>query len=188
MARSPALRGQAVQAERLDALFRCYHEAVARYVARRAPAAVVEDVVAETFLVAWRRIDDVPDDPLPWLLGVARRTLATQRRAAGRRSALTKRLAEVASPPAAAAADLDGAIGAALARLRPLDREALTLVAWDGLTPAQAAAALGHSRVGFRVRLHRARQRLRGELERVTPQPTPLAAQVLEDESLRRAP
>ncbi len=168
MGTSPTDDEQAAR-DRLEALFRRHHAAVARYARRRAAAELVDDVVAETFLVAWRRLEDVPADELPWLLGVARRTLATQRRATSRRTALVQKLA--ADHPAGgdgpgAGSELDVAVADALARLRPADREAITLVAWDGLTPAQAAVALGQPRVAFRVRLHRAKARLRTELER----------------------
>ena len=77
---------------RFEALFERHHTAVRAYVVRRSAGIVVEDVVADTFLVAWRRLEDVPDVALPWLLGVARRVLADQRRGARRRRSLTERL------------------------------------------------------------------------------------------------
>jgi RNA polymerase sigma-70 factor, ECF subfamily len=160
--------GQADAARRhLELLFDRHRLAVFRYASRRAPAGIVDDVVAETFLVAWRRIDAVPADPLPWLLGVARRVVATQMRSSRRQVALVEKLAgETAeqrwAPTTEPAFDLP--VLEALARLRPGDREAIMLVAWDGLTPAQAATALGHAPVTFRVRLHRARKRLDREL------------------------
>ena len=175
--RTPPLEEEEVARERLEALFRRHHAAVARYARRRTEAGLADDVVAETFLVAWRRLDDVPDDALPWLLGVARHALAGQRRTAGRRSALVRRLAAAAPPPPAAGTEPEDVVTQALARLRPGDREAITLVAWDGLTPAQAAAALGLPGVAFRVRLHRAKARLRRELQhdpRVQPAMTPV--------------
>ena len=76
--------GQSGEA-RLEALFDEHYSAVRTYARRRAPEALVDDVVAETFLVAWRRIDELPDDVRPWLLGVARKTLSTQLRSARRR-------------------------------------------------------------------------------------------------------
>ena len=86
---------------RFDALFDQHYAAVRAYVARRSSTAgVVDDVLSETFLVAWRRIDSVPTDGLPWLLGVARRVLANQRRAEARRGALVQLLAEHAAPSA----------------------------------------------------------------------------------------
>ena len=78
---------------RFEALYQEQVGAVAAYALRRASRETSEDVVAETFLVAWRRLEDVPfEKPLPWLYGVARRTLANQRRAAVRRDALGTRL------------------------------------------------------------------------------------------------
>jgi RNA polymerase sigma factor (sigma-70 family) len=56
------------------------------------------------------------------------------------------------------------AVVAALDELSPEDRELLTLIAWEGLTPSQAAAALGLAPGTARVRLHRARTRLRAQL------------------------
>jgi RNA polymerase sigma factor (sigma-70 family) len=158
--------------DRFEALFREHHVAVVAYVRRRAPQDAVDDVVGETFLVAWRRLDHVPAQQLPWLLAVARNVLATQRRGVLRRHALTLRLGRAGAARADAAdgyqssADgIDSRLTAALARLAPKDREALTLIAWDGLQPHEAALVLGDSAGAFRVRLHRARQRLRGLLE-----------------------
>ena len=143
--------------------------AVASYALRRAPPEAVEDVVAETFLVAWRRLDDVPAEPLPWLYGVARRTLANQRRARARRASLTARLE--LELPALPPQSGDGRVVEALAALGDRDRELLMLVAWEGLTPAEAAVALGSSAVACRVRLHRARKRLAALLERAALRP-----------------
>jgi RNA polymerase sigma factor (sigma-70 family) len=163
---------------RLETLFRRHYVDVARYVRRRAEPDFVEDVVAETFLVAWRRLDDIPAEARPWLLGVARRTLATQRRSATRRRSLVAKLDETARRPVHAEDSLtDAGISEALAHLSEKDREAITLVAWDGLNAREAAVVLGQSPVSFRVRLHRAKRRLRQRLEAVTPsQPSALVA------------
>jgi len=153
---------------RFESLYRVYYGRVLAYALRRATPDVAHDVVADTFLVAWRRHDRMPDQPLPWLLGVARKTLANQRRSARRRqSLLTELKAEVARPssssePTGAALD----VLAALDRLSEADRELLRLVAWEGLTPAEAAKVLGQSPATCRVRLHRARRRLADELGR----------------------
>lgn len=128
------------------------------------------DVLAETFLVAWRRSADIPVGPEArlWLYGVARRTLANHRRGELRRARLNERLrAELAdaisdwTPPE----DGAGEAIAALGRLDPRDRELLRLTAWEELSPRQAATVLGLSAVAARSRLHRARRRLRRELE-----------------------
>jgi RNA polymerase sigma-70 factor (ECF subfamily) len=145
---------------RFERLFADHHAAVTGYARRRASSALADDVVAETFVVAWRRIAEVPDDARPWLLAVARRVLMTQRRAESRRLALVERLAHNASQPPHDAARADGQLGAALATLSPLDREALMLVAWEGLSAADAARVMETSHAAMRVRLHRARKRL----------------------------
>ena len=151
---------------RFEAIFERHHASVRSYASRRSAGIVVEDVVADTFLVAWRRLDDVPDLALPWLLGVARRVLADQRRAARRRRSLTERLLRESSapgrwsPPASLSAELTNALGALTER----EREALLLVAWDGLSPRDAAVVAGCSSAAFRVRLHRARGRVSAQL------------------------
>lgn len=154
-------------AERMEDLFRSHYSAVASYVRRRVPAESADDVVAETWMVAWRRLEHVPAEPLPWLIAVARNVIATQRRGALRRSALQVRLRsattlKVEQP----SVEECGPVAAALAKLSERDREALMLTAWEGLRPAEAAAVLGESQGAFRVRLHRARRRLRSLCER----------------------
>jgi RNA polymerase sigma-70 factor (ECF subfamily) len=129
------------------------------YALRRAPVETAKDAVADAFLAAWRRFDELPDDPLPWLIEATRRTLANHRRSAARQARLVTRLEEIAQPVPALARSGDGAVLQALRRLSFDDRELLALVAWDGLTPAQAARSLGCSGVALRVRLHRARRR-----------------------------
>ena len=156
--------------ERLEQLFRAHEPAVVAYVRRRARGDVVDDIVAETFLVAWRRLDDIPEEALPWLLGVARRVLSTHRRAAGRRQRLCVRLIATHSSTHVETPDrVEDRVSAALARLSAKDREALILVAWDGLTPQQAADALGEPAGRFRVRLHRAKQRMKALLDAPSP-------------------
>jgi RNA polymerase sigma factor (sigma-70 family) len=132
------------------------------------------DVVAETFAVAWRRRTDMPVDPeevRPWLFGIARRCLANAVRSterAGRLGArLADSLADVAVPDPSALHEQRAetrSVHEALGALPPDDRELVTLIAWEGLTPSQAATALGLSAGTARVRLHRARTRLRALL------------------------
>lgn len=153
---------------RLEALYAAHAAAVHAYARRRTDPAAAEDAVAETFLVAWRRLDRVPaGDPLPWLYATARHVLANQRRGDARRAALLARLHAERTP---AQPDGTGDEGAgllrALASLREPDREALLLIAWEGLEPAAAATVLGCSRAALHVRLHRARRRLAAALER----------------------
>jgi RNA polymerase sigma-70 factor (ECF subfamily) len=136
---------------------------------RRTEAGAAEDVAAETFLVAWRRLDAIPADALPWLYGVARKTLANHRRGARRRVALVARLSQALSRPIGSDAAGDAvarrsSIVAALGRLSERDREVLRLVAWEDLDRPRAARAAGCSERAFAVRLHRARRRLLKEL------------------------
>jgi RNA polymerase sigma-70 factor (ECF subfamily) len=137
------------------------------------PPEAVDDIVSTTFLVVWRRLDEVPEPPLPWLLTVARNVVGTERRGAARRQRLWLKAqsghVEVYDPGQFEIAD--GRVLAALGRLKERDREALTLVAWDGLTPAEAAAVLGEPSDRFRQRLHRAGRRLRAELGPEEPAP-----------------
>jgi RNA polymerase sigma-70 factor (ECF subfamily) len=145
---------------RFESLFRAHAGAVRSYALRRTDASTADDVVADVFLVVWRRLDQVPEQPLPWLLGIARRVLANSTRGASRRTALTERLSATATPGATAATQpSDLGVACALRALRERDRELLLLIAWDGLTPAEAAAALGLGRGAFAVALHRARRR-----------------------------
>jgi len=162
--------------EAFEQLFNAHYWAVRAYVLRRAPAASVEDVVADTFLVAWRRLDSLNEDPLPWLFGVARRVLANQLRAERRRGALTTRLVSLLparppdwDPPAAMRHEL----AVAMVRLSPPEREALLLVAWEGLEPARAARAVGCSPAAFRGRLHRARRHVTAALADTPIAPRP---------------
>jgi RNA polymerase sigma factor (sigma-70 family) len=150
-----------------ERLFAAHYWGVRAYVVRRAPSAAVEDVVADTFLVAWRRLDSVGDDPLPWLFGVARRLLANQTRAERRRGALIARLQSLAARPSAGwepPAEMGDGMAGAMAALSAREREALLLVAWEGLDPGRAAEAAGCSAAAFRVRLHRARQHVADQL------------------------
>ena len=149
----------------LEVLWDAWHRQVLAYALRRSDAVTAEEVVAETFVVAWRRLDEVPERPLPWLLAVARRVLANHRRAQARRRALGDRLR--AQPVAEPEGDSgDPGVRSALAALREADREALLLHAWEGLDNAEAAAVLGCSPNAFAVRLHRARRRFAEALER----------------------
>jgi RNA polymerase sigma-70 factor (ECF subfamily) len=155
-----------IEEARLEALFCDYFSAVRSYARRRAPESMVDDVVAETFLVAWRRIDDLPDDVRPWLLGVARKTLSTQLRSARRRSSLVEKLSAAELPAAFSQVDgPDTGLAGALQRLSATDQEVLALAAWEDLRPREAAVVLGVSPAWYRVRLHRAKRRLLRELE-----------------------
>lgn len=151
--------------QRFDQLWTDHAAAVVRYARGHVLPADVEDVVAETFVVAWRRLDEVPAFGLPWLLGVARGVSANARRSHRRRGALHERLValddstDLSPPDDVWPARDDSDVVAALHALSDGDRELLTLLAWDGLTQEEAAEALGCSRGALKVRLHRARRR-----------------------------
>jgi RNA polymerase sigma factor (sigma-70 family) len=140
------------------------------YALRRADDAEdAADVVSETFLVAWRRLPEVPEEPAArlWLYGVARRVLANQRRGSARRGRLGERLRHDLTAAVPDHADMMTAstdLNAALSRLRTLDREVLQLTAWEGLDPRGIATVLNVPAGTVRTRLSRARARLRREL------------------------
>ena len=152
---------------------------VAAYARRHVAPPDVPDVVSETFLQAWRRWHDVPQPPLPWLIGTARKVVGNQRRGASRRRALEQRLVRLGD--AARSAEDAGLLATdrvaaleSLAALPEEQREALLLVAWDGLTPDQAAAVMGVRPGTFRVRAHRARSAAQRDFDNTEP-PTRLA-------------
>jgi RNA polymerase sigma-70 factor (ECF subfamily) len=161
----------------LATLFDEFAPRVFAYARRQCDLASAQDVVSETFLVAWRRISAVPAQPLPWLLVVARNTIANRRRHELRQDQLADRVARLdrlAGPANGAdqsVVERDSLL-AALAELTTLEREALLLVAWDGLSGTDAAAVAGCSVRAFEVRLSRARARL----ARAADDPSPPSA------------
>jgi RNA polymerase sigma factor (sigma-70 family) len=153
---------------RFRALFDLAYPPLGRYARHRGLTGPdAEDLVAQTLEIAWRRLDEVPeDDPLPWLYAVAHNLWRNQTRQDRRRRELLARF-RLPRPPEAGAdpAGLEpGVLRAALASLSEADQEVLRLVAWDGLSPAELAVALRCSRVAARTRLHRARGRLAARL------------------------
>lgn len=153
-------------ADRFTAIMRAHGRAVLGYLSRRAePAQDAADLMAEVFVVAWRRLAEVPEPPdetRAWLLGAARLVLANHRRGAVRRNRLAGRLRLAWRP--ATAENGDGPVRDALDTLGDDDRELLTLIAWEDLTPSQAAAVLGIPPATARKRLERARTRLRAAM------------------------
>jgi len=136
------------QTERFEALWEQFGPRVMAYALRHVDRDAAQDVVSETFLVAWRRQAVIPDDPLPWLLTVARNTLANLHRSLRRQGRMTTRLEllrEVAEPASAAdvLAEDRASMLAVLAAMTAKEREALLLTAWDGLSPEQAATVAG---------------------------------------------
>ncbi|MBE2320442.1 sigma-70 family RNA polymerase sigma factor [Solirubrobacter sp. CPCC 204708] len=152
---------------RFRALFDTHRRLVLGYALRRVDEpADAADVVAETFLIAWRRLGDVPEGEAAraWLLATARRVLANQRRGERRRGGLADRLAGELAAAVPVVDESDGVVRRALAQLSEDDRELLLLAGWDGLSPGEIAAMTGTLAVTVRSRLHRARRRLRAEL------------------------
>jgi RNA polymerase sigma-70 factor, ECF subfamily len=156
------------RSDRFDALFEAHHSDVVAYCRwRGGSTSDAQDAVAEVFLTAWRRLDDVPrgDAARVWLYATARRVLANQRRSSRRRAALAERMALTASPDGPPADPEEPLVHEALRRLGRLDREVLLLSEWEGLSPAQIASVLRCPKVTARGRLHRARRRFRSIFE-----------------------
>jgi RNA polymerase sigma-70 factor (ECF subfamily) len=156
----------ATRDERFERIYEDHFQRVAAYLLARSDREVAQDALARTVEIAWRRIDDIPDDSLPWLFGVARKVLADLRRSQGRADALFERMVSTLErhheTPDHADAATDRLIALDAFRSLPSsDREALLLIAWDGLTEKQAARSLGCSRGALAIRLHRARGRLK---------------------------
>jgi RNA polymerase sigma-70 factor (ECF subfamily) len=152
---------------RFEAVIDEVGEPLRRYLTRRTDGETAQDVLAEAFLVIWRRLDDVPADAvLPWCYAVARNCLANEQRAARRRLGLVARVARLTPVPELdTTPDLpDAELHLALARLRQQDRDLLLLWAWEDLRPAEIAVVLGITVNAVNIRLHRARGRLGGLL------------------------
>ena len=161
--------GMTERRARFEGLYAANHAPILGYALRRAASPEdAADILAETFLTAWRRLDELPpgDDARLWLYGIARRVLANYYRGERRRSALAARLrAELAGSYVPAEFDGGSAkIAEALRRLPRQQREVLALAAWEGLDHGEIAAVLGCSRNAVGIRLHRARIRLAAEL------------------------
>ena len=166
---SPPIADPGERQRRFEVVYAAHRGPILGYVLRRTGNPDdAADVIAETFLTAWRRLDDLPRDPETrlWLYGVARRVLANHHRGERRRSALADRLrADLAAsyhPP-----EQDGEqaqITEAFGGLPAADRELLALSAWEGLDNGQIAVVLGCSRNAVRLRMFRARKRFAAEL------------------------
>jgi RNA polymerase sigma-70 factor, ECF subfamily len=161
--------------ERVERFTELYKETRARLLAyalrRTASSEDAADAVAETFGIAWRRFDEVPqgESSVLWLYATARRVMANQTRRIQHRSQLLQQIATALSTELSVhtdASDQDGLeAGVALARMTDEDRELLMLTAWEGLNSAQLACVLGCSSTAARIRLHRARSRLNAEMK-----------------------
>ncbi|HWM11458.1 MAG TPA: sigma-70 family RNA polymerase sigma factor [Solirubrobacteraceae bacterium] len=151
------------------AVYERHAPAIRAYAARRVEPSAVDDIVAETFAIAWRRLPSSGDE-LPWLYGVARRVVHGHRRSYSRRSALLTRLmsrgdAGTGPPDPAELVDGDPVLARAFATLSEREREAICLVAWEGLSHPEAATVTDCSPATFAVRLSRAKSRLAAALE-----------------------
>jgi RNA polymerase sigma-70 factor, ECF subfamily len=158
---------EAEAGRRFTAIYEEHHAQVYTYAVSRVGRTLADDVVSETFLVAWRKLDAVPGATLPWLLGVARLVVSERYRAEVRQASVAAELRAWADEAVADIADgvtERAAMLAALTRLGDDDRELLTLTAWHGLAAGEAARVVGCSTATFFVRLHRARKRLREAL------------------------
>ncbi|MBI0377873.1 sigma-70 family RNA polymerase sigma factor [Streptomyces albiflaviniger] len=166
-------------AQRFRDLYEECHPRVLAYATCLVGRQVGEDITSETFTVAWRRMRDIPTPPLPWLLGVARNLTRELRRRDGRQYALAAQEAQRVIASGAQVEDVAAGVTEravaleALAGLSAADRELLTLVAWHGLGPRQAARVLGCSTATFSVRLHRARRRLERAADAAGPSRDP---------------
>ncbi len=194
---------QSDEAQRFTALFRQYRTPVQDFARRRVGSDAAQEVVAETFLVAWRRLDDMPEHALPWLYRVAGYEVANLRRrllkAANLEQVLLRDPFAVGDgPDPGLTRGLAQAVGAAFGSLGPRDQEVLRLAAWEQLSAADGAAVLGCSVSAYRMRLHRARillarrsgaeellgTRGSGRRERPTPPPFPQLLLALSHQSI----
>jgi RNA polymerase sigma factor (sigma-70 family) len=163
--------------ERFTVLYDRHYRNVLGYALLRAEQDAAEDLVNETFLVAWRRLDDLPDAVLPWLLGVARNLLYKQHDSGRRRRVLAERVTAATGPGDLTGPDVAESVverenaRAALSALSEKDVEAIVLTTWYGLSPREAARVVGCSAATFTVRVHRARRRLDKTLHGDDPPP-----------------
>jgi RNA polymerase sigma factor (sigma-70 family) len=183
--------GDGGREQRFTQLFTDCYGPVLAFARRRLGPDLAQDVVAETFLTAWRCLDELTGEPLPWLYRVASNSIANQRRGLVRRQRLADRArrmsTDAAVPDHAESVAETKRLAAAFDELGERDREVLRLVSWERLGSADAAAVLGCSVTAFKVRLHRARRRLSrslGERERLHDPRPPRAAALPWEETL----
>ena len=156
---------------RFEAVAREVVDPLRRFLARRTDEATADDVLAETLLVCWRRFDELPAEPLPYVYGVARHALQNAERSARRQRRVAGKVAVLDPPREASDTPDDPGVGEALARLPEADAEVVRLWAWEQLTPAEIATVLDVTPNAVSIRLHRAKARLREEL-RKTEEPS----------------
>ncbi|MWV48859.1 sigma-70 family RNA polymerase sigma factor [Rathayibacter sp. VKM Ac-2803] len=179
---------------RLAELHRAHYGDLIRYFARRGALDDADELAAEVFVIAWRKVPAELEDPRPWLFGVARKVLGNARRSHQRKHSLDVpldgdadgssggRIPRVDSATGEIALRLD--LQRAWNELAPADQEILALTAWEDLTVTQAAEALGMRRSTAAMRLSRARGRLRTLLSApAPPSPPPAGPRPHEQES-----
>ncbi|MEU6781417.1 RNA polymerase sigma factor [Nonomuraea angiospora] len=159
---------------RFEAVYRRTHEQILGYAVRRCSSPEdAADVVAETYVIAWRRIGELPDGDAGrlWLYGVARRVLANHRRGERRRltrhAELTEEIEYLYAAPSPESEH--GGVEEAMSLLSDADRELLALALWEELDPGEIAQVLGCSRNAARIRLYRARKRFAKALGQARP-------------------
>jgi len=168
-----AMDSQAHMRSRFETIWNEHRLQVLAYCLRRASSTDAEDACAETFLVLWRRLDEIPPPPktLLWIYGIARRVLSNQTRAFHRRGRLHERLASLGVSPPSDPVDFvvqsaeDRKVAEAVGRLKPTDREIVRLDAWEDLSRVEIAEVMGMTRAAVDQRIHRAYQKLAGALE-----------------------
>lgn len=174
MAISASVDNTSANQRRFDTLFEANHPDIHRYCLRRLGPADAEDAAAEVFAVAWRRITEMPagDASRAWLFGVAYRVVGNKYRHRQRQRKLSQRLrlvrpTEDTGPGDGPPGDEIDCLYQALDRLRATDRELLRLASWDGLTRSEIAEVLHISENAVDQRLHRARNRLRTNYDKL---------------------
>ena len=163
------MESEATARARFEALAAEVVEPVRRYLARRTDPDTAEDVLADTLLVCWRRIGELPEPALPWVYGVAKNCLANAERGDRRQRRVAARVA-VVDPPPEATREPDAAderVSAALAALRPEEAELLRLWAFEQLGPGEIAQALEITPNAASIRLHRARHKFLDEMRKI---------------------
>jgi RNA polymerase sigma-70 factor (ECF subfamily) len=155
--------------ERFEDLYGATYQDVLAYCRRRVPIDDADDVVSATYVVAWRRLDDVlsADSPIAWLYGVAYRVIGNHYRGSGRLASFRKKLRRL--PPKRVVSPEDeveisdevGRALVALESLTPADQELIRLAVFEDLSRREIGAVVGLSPEAVASRLYRARTELR---------------------------